>query len=99
MKEYGDLLPDLPTHEWKLVRAQQGVIVRFEPEQALAALPRLLADPVDRERFMTVIERIVNDREFAAEPNAQQLEIAKRMRKLLGRKAPLRRTPGDEATA
>ncbi|HWO08125.1 MAG TPA: DUF3141 domain-containing protein, partial [Polyangiaceae bacterium] len=35
MKEYGDLLPDLPTHEWKLVRAQQGVIVRFEPEQAL----------------------------------------------------------------
>jgi pimeloyl-ACP methyl ester carboxylesterase len=98
VKEYAELLPDLPAHEWKLVRAQQGIIVRFEPEQALATLPRLLADPVDRERFMSVVERIVNDREFAAQPSAEQLEMAKRIRKVLGKKTALRRTP-DEATA
>jgi pimeloyl-ACP methyl ester carboxylesterase len=92
LKEYADLLPDLPAHEWKLVRAQQGVIVRFEPEQALAALPRLLADPADRDRFMTVIDRIANDREFVPEPSTEQLEMAKRIRKVLGKKAPLRRT-------
>jgi len=98
VKEYADLLPELPAHEWKRVRAQQGIIVRFEPEQALATLPRLLADPADRERFVSVVERIVNDREFAAEPSAEQVEMAKRIRKVLGKKAPLRRTP-DEATA
>ena len=98
VKEYAELLPDLPAHEWKLVRAQQGIIVRLEAEQALATLPRLLAEPADRERFLAVVEKIVNDREFAAEPTAEQLEMAKRIRKVLGKKAPLRRTP-DEATA
>lgn len=95
MKEYAELLPDLAAHEWKLVRAQQGIIVRFEAERALATLPRLLADPTDRERFMSVVERIVNDREFAAQPTAEQLEMAKRIRKVLGKKAPLRRAPGE----
>ena len=99
VKEYADLLPELSAHEWKLVRAQQGIIVRFEPEQALTTLPRLLTDPTDRERFVAVVERIVNDREFAVEPSAEQLEMAKRIRKVLGRKAPLRRNPADEATA
>jgi pimeloyl-ACP methyl ester carboxylesterase len=97
VKEYADVLPDLSAHEWKLVRAQQGIIVRFEPEQALATLPRLLADPADRERFLSVVERIVTDREFAAEPSTEQLEMAKRIRKVLGKKGPLRRAPADEA--
>ena len=50
IKEYAELLPDLPIHEWKLIRGEQDVIVRFEPERALATLPRLLAEPGDRER-------------------------------------------------
>ena len=99
MKEYADLLPDLPAHEWKLVRARQGVIVRFEPEQALATLPRLLTDPADRDRFMSVVEHIVSDREFVTEPTPEQVEMAKRIRKVLGKKSPLRRNPSDEATA
>jgi hypothetical protein len=101
VKEYADLLPDLPVHEWKLIRGQQDILVRFDPERAMATLPRLLADPVDRERFLQVLERLVNDRRLAAELSPEQLETVKRIRKALptNKKAGGRRPNPDEATA
>jgi hypothetical protein len=35
---------------WRRIRGEQDIIVRYEPERAIAALPILLRDPADRER-------------------------------------------------
>ena len=83
VKEYAELLPDLPEREWKLTRGRQYNIVRYEPERALTTLPQLLADPNDRDRFLQVMEHVTNDREFAGEPTPEQLEMVKRIRKVL----------------
>ena len=40
--EYRDLLPGLQPDEWRRVRGEQDIIVRYEPEKAIAALPKLL---------------------------------------------------------
>jgi hypothetical protein len=84
LREYADLLPDLPVHEWKLMRGRQAVIVRYEPERALKTLGFLLTDPTDRERFVTVLDRIVHDREFCPEPTPEQKRVARQVRETLG---------------
>jgi pimeloyl-ACP methyl ester carboxylesterase len=84
MKEYAELLPVLSEHDWKVTRGQQDVIVRRDPERALLTLPQLLSDPNDRGRFLLVLERIVGDREFVAEPTHDQLEMVAHIRRLLG---------------
>jgi len=85
VKEYADLLPDLPIHEWKRIRGEQDAIVRFEPERALETLPRLLADPNDRERFLQVLERLTGDPRVRAEPaTPEQLAMVARIGQVLG---------------
>jgi hypothetical protein len=83
VKEYAELLPDLPEREWKLTRGRQYNIVRYEPERALSTLPKLLADPSDRQRFLEVMEHVTNDREFVGDPTPEQLEMVQRIRKVL----------------
>jgi len=89
VKEYADLLPDLPIHEWKRIRGEQDAIVRFEPERAVETLPRLLTDPADRERFLQLIERLTTDpRILAAQPTPEQVAMVARIRQVLGVGAP-----------
>ena len=38
IKEYGDLLPKMTPDEWRRVRGEQEIIVRYEPERALATM-------------------------------------------------------------
>ena len=59
--EYADLLPKLAPDQWRRIRGEQDIIVRYEPERALATLPRLLADPADRERLITLAKRLLAD--------------------------------------
>ena len=61
VEEYGNLLPKLEPHEWRRIRGEQEIIVRYEPERALTALPKLLADPADRERLVTLARRLLSD--------------------------------------
>jgi pimeloyl-ACP methyl ester carboxylesterase len=61
VEEYGDLLPNLEPHEWRRIRGEQEIIVRYDPENALATLPKLLADPADRERLITLARRLLAD--------------------------------------
>jgi pimeloyl-ACP methyl ester carboxylesterase len=61
VEEYGDLLPKLEPHEWRRIRGEQEIIVRYDPENALATLPKLLADPADRERLITLARRLLAD--------------------------------------
>jgi pimeloyl-ACP methyl ester carboxylesterase len=83
VQEYADLLPDLPVYEWKLVRGEQDIIVRYEPERALSTLPQLLADPFDRERFLSVLDRIVSDRQLMSAPTPEQIDIVESIRGVL----------------
>ena len=39
--EYRDLLPDWAPDEWRRIRGEQDIIVRYEPEKAIATLPKL----------------------------------------------------------
>jgi len=73
MKDYGDLLPDLGADEWRRVRGEQDLIVRYEPEQALATLPQLLRSPADRDRLARLMRRLLADQRVAL--SAHQLAL------------------------
>jgi pimeloyl-ACP methyl ester carboxylesterase len=89
VKEYADLLPDLPLHEWKRIRGEQDAIVHFEPERALETFPQLLDDPADRERFLQVLERLTTDPRVCAEKaTPEQIAIVARIRQVLGAAMP-----------
>ncbi len=59
--DYADLLPDIAQDEWRRVRGEQDIIVRYEPELALKTLPQLLSKPGDRERLATLVQRLIAD--------------------------------------
>jgi hypothetical protein len=76
MADYADLLPSTPPDEWRRIRGEQEIIVRYEPEQALATLPKLLADPVDRQRLVTLVRKLLADERIRrAKPSTQQLSM------------------------
>jgi hypothetical protein len=94
-RDYAELLPELSPAQWRRLRGEQEIVVRYEPEQALATLPDLLADPDDRERLLTLLDRLMQDeRVQRAEPTAEQRAMLERIRSLLGsRPAPRRQAP------
>jgi len=74
--EYHDLLPDLAPDEWRRIRGEQDIIVRYEPEKAIATLPKLLAKPGDRERLVTLVRRLLADERMRRfEPTTEQLAM------------------------
>jgi pimeloyl-ACP methyl ester carboxylesterase len=76
MTEYRDLLPAMPPDQWRRIRGEQEIIVRYEPERALATLPQLLADPADREKLVTLAQRLMEDERMQrAKPSIEQLAM------------------------
>ncbi len=74
--EYRELLPAMPPDQWRRTRGEQEIIVRYEPEQALATLPKLLADSADREKLVTLVRRLLADeRVQRAKPSTEQLAM------------------------
>ena len=74
MADYADLLPSTAPDEWRRIRGEQEIIVRYEPERALATLPKLLADPSDRQKLVTVVRKLLADeRVRRRQPSSQQL--------------------------
>ncbi len=74
--EYRDLLPDLAPDEWRRIRGEQDIIVRYEPEKAIATLPKLLSKPGDRERLVTLVRRLLADERMRRfEPTTEQLSM------------------------
>jgi len=67
--------------------------VRYEPEQALVTLPALLADRADRERLLTLLDKLMADERVQnAQPTPEQLAMLERIRTVLsGRPARERR--------
>jgi hypothetical protein len=84
VEEYRDLLPDETPDEARRIRGEQDIICFYEPEAALAALPKLLTDMNDRKRFLTLLEKVESDRRFLANQlTHQQLALIQRVRQLL----------------
>ena len=94
MRDYAAFLPDLPRDQARRVRGAQEVIVRRDPEKALAALPELLAQAADRERLLTLLERLLADARVQGEgPSDEQIAILARIRQVLASPAPRRPQP------
>lgn len=88
-RDYKDLLPAKTADELRRIRGQQEIIVRFEPEKALASLPTLLADPQDRKRMVSLLDAVLADaRLHASDPTAEQRLALDRISSVLGYKAP-----------
>jgi len=82
---YAEYLPDLPADQWRRIRGEQEIIVSYEPEQAVATLPMLLADGTDHERLLTLLDKLLADeRVQSVEPTDAQRAMLGRIRAVLG---------------
>ena len=73
IEEYRELLPELAPDEARRIGGEQEIIARYEPERAVETLPVLLANPKDRDRLLTLLERVLADRRVQRiEPSAEQ---------------------------
>ena len=67
--------------EWRRIRGEQDIIVRYEPERALETLPALVTDAGDRERLVTLFERLLADKRFQGlQPTDEQMAMLERVR-------------------
>lgn len=88
IKDYADLLPDTAPDEQRRIRGIQEIIVQQSPAAAIAALPKLLADPADAARLATLLDKLLQDeRILATRPTAAQKAMAARIRQVLGHPA------------
>ena len=84
MRDYADLLPDLPRDVARRIRGEQEVIVAHAPQRAIETLPALLADPAERERFFALFEKLLADpRVHDAHPTDAQRAMFERLRLVL----------------
>jgi hypothetical protein len=66
LQDYREFLPAVPPEQMRRIRGEQDIIVRYEPARALATLPRLLADPGDRDRLLAFVGRLADDERVRA---------------------------------
>jgi pimeloyl-ACP methyl ester carboxylesterase len=86
LEDYGELLPDLPRDEARRIGGEQEIIARYEPDQAVETLPVLLAERKDRDRLLTLLERVLADeRVQRIQPSPEQIAMLARIRRVLGR--------------
>jgi pimeloyl-ACP methyl ester carboxylesterase len=75
-----EVLSRLPADAVRRMRAEQAVVAELEPERGLRSLPRLLADPADRQRLLAVLDGAA----AAVEPTPAQQAVVDRVRGVLG---------------
>jgi hypothetical protein len=75
-----EVLSELPADTVRRIRAEQAVIAELEPERGLQSLPRMLADPVDRQRALALLDEAVAVTELTSE----QRVMLDRVRGILG---------------
>jgi pimeloyl-ACP methyl ester carboxylesterase len=76
-KEYADLMPDIAAEEWRRIRGEQEIIVRYEPDRAMATLPELLKAPEDRQRLAALARALLGDERV--ESSEEQLAMVERI--------------------
>jgi pimeloyl-ACP methyl ester carboxylesterase len=99
IEDYHGLLPDLPPTELRRIGGMQEVIARHRPAEAIETLPTLLNVPQERERLLTLLDRVLADKRVQSiRPTAAQQAMLQRIREVLGKAAPLIK-PARRATA
>jgi hypothetical protein len=61
VKDYKEFLPAVPLEQMRRIAGEQEIIATYETEKAIAALSALLPERKDRERLLTLLERLEND--------------------------------------
>jgi hypothetical protein len=83
--EARELLPAISMDEARRVRGEQELIVRYAPEQAVQTLPQLLPDKADRDRLLSLLDRLLSDpRVQKLEPLPEQVAMLERIRHAIG---------------
>jgi len=89
LDDYRDLLPELPRDQVRRIAGEQEIIARYEPERAVQTLPALLSDRKQRDRLLTLLDRVLADpRVQRIEPTPRQRAVLAKIRRVLG---PVRR--------
>jgi len=92
LEEYREFLPDLPPDEARRIGGEQEIIARYEPDKAIRTLPVLLARPQDRQRLLTLLERVLADpRVQGVAPTDAQKSMLALIRGVLGSAGPTQR--------
>ncbi|HSO05772.1 MAG TPA: DUF3141 domain-containing protein, partial [Pelomicrobium sp.] len=78
-EDYKDLLPAVKLDQWRPIRGEQEIIVGYEPEQALATLPKLVPSNAERDRLLTLLDSL------AADPRIRELHVQAEQGKMLAR--------------
>jgi hypothetical protein len=82
--ELRDLLPEMPPDQWRRMRGEQEIIVRYEPDRAVETLPMLLHSDADRARLLELLHRVAtDDRIQEQKPNDDQHAMLSRIRRVL----------------
>jgi len=85
LKKYGKLLPAVSADEARRIRGGQEIVVRYEPEKAVATLPLLLAKRGDRERLLKLLEDVLSDARLqSGKATAEQRAMLGSIRAVLG---------------
>ncbi len=88
VSDYEDLLPGMSPHDWRRIRGEQEIIARYEPDRAIDTLPLLLDEHADRERLVTLLDKLLADRRVqATAPTSAQVAMLGRIRKALAIRA------------
>ena len=85
IEEYREFLPELALDELRRIGGEQEIIARYEPERAVETLPALVAKPKDRDRLLSLLERVLADKRVQRiQPSAKQKAMLARIRRVLG---------------
>ena len=85
IEDYAELLPDLAPDEARRIEGEQEIIARYQPERAVETLPVLVAERKDRDRLLTLLERVLADKRVQRiQPSAEQKAMLARIRGVLG---------------
>ena len=84
LADYHELLPAISMDQARRIRGEQEIIVRYEPERAIETLPMLLSESADRDRLLTLLDRLLADeRVQRVKPSSEQLAMLERIRTVL----------------
>jgi hypothetical protein len=79
------LLPKLPLDEMRRIGGEQEIIARYERDKAIETLPVLLSERKDRQRLLTLLDRVLADKRVQRiKPSAEQAATLARIRSVLG---------------
>ena len=85
MRAERDLLPAISMDEARRVRGEQELIVRYAPEQAVESLAQLLPEKADRERLLSLMDRLLADQRVRKlKPLPEQVAMLERIRHTIG---------------